>query len=126
MAGTEGNSFIEILLVLPILLSVIFGSVGIFQWMQTSYAAGEAAQAGVQEWAATGNAQAAQQQVHQTLSAEGYGSSGVSAVYARQGALDEITVSLPVNAPMWPYSRVASTRSAFQGAGGGNGSSSWW
>jgi Flp pilus assembly protein TadG len=126
MAGKEGNSFIEILLVLPILLTVIFGSIGIFQWMQISYLAGEAAQAGVQEWAATGDAQAAQQQVHQTLSADGYPSSVVSAVYAQQGALDEITVSLPVNAPMWPYSKVASTRSAFQGAGEGNGSSPWW
>ncbi len=96
--------------------------------MQISYVAGEAAQAGVQEWAATGNAQLAGQLVNQTLGVDGYSAEAANAIYLQQGSLDKITVSLPVTAPLWPYPDVSSTRSAFQGTGApnGNGEGPWW
>lgn len=123
----QGNSFIEILLVLPLVLTVIFGTIGIFQWAQVSDIAGNAAQAAAQEWAATGNPTLAQEYVRLTLTNEGYNPSGATAEYVQQGSLDEVTVSLPVQATMWPYSAVSSTRSAVEQTGvNNNAPAPWW
>ncbi|WP_053957954.1 hypothetical protein [Sulfobacillus thermosulfidooxidans] len=112
---------------LPIFLTVILGSLSVFLWAQESYAAGQAAQVGVNEWASTGNLLLARNDIDQALQAEGYSPHLAWTAYTQQGSLDEVTVSLPFRATLWPKtSIISSTRSAIQETGTPNGSQSWW
>ncbi len=126
--GIRGNSFIEILVVLPVFLTVIFGSLGVFMWAQESYAAGQAAQVGVSEWASTDNRVSAQRAMNDTLRADGYSPQTAHTQYTQQGSLDAITVSLPFQAAFWTNHEVISaSRSAVQKARtAGRGTQRWW
>ncbi len=122
-----GNSFIELLLVLPIFLTVMMGSISIFLWVQESYAAGQAAQVGVSTWASTGNLLLARNAIDQALQAEGYSSHVAWTAYTQRGSLDVVTVSLPFRSTFWPTTPIiSSTRSAVQETGIPSGSQSWW
>ena len=127
-AGIRGNSFIEILLVLPVFLTIVFGSLGIFLWAQESYAAGQAAQIGVSEWASTGSLVTAQDDMNETLNADGYSPQMVRTSYIHQGSLDMVTVSLPFRAEFWKKNvSITASRSAVEETGtAGSGTQSWW
>jgi hypothetical protein len=124
----RGSSFIELLLVLPVFLTLVWGSLGIFLWAQESYAAGQVAQIGVSAWASTDSVETAQGDVSETLEADGYSPQTVRTEYIRHGSLDRVTVSLPFQAVFWgKHPEISASRSAMQGTGtDGSGTQRWW